>query len=432
MPFAKSDFQAFYKHFYPTEDIVNWLSYNLQTAEDNEEKGRIAAHKSSSYINNREFCFTLVGDIFTRFRTFATLQDLHEGLIREGPEKIDVGAVYDMPVEKKKMTNISPVDRELIFDIDMTDYDHVRSCCKGKEICVYCWPWMTCAAKILAHILRHDFGFKYIMPVFSGRRGIHLWVCDRRARELSDVERASIVGYMSVFLSEDKSAIGGDIVRGNPIHPTMETVADQYLRQSFETIFLSNDISNKNSVLYHKAPANIVARALVASLKEGWKMKESERIPSPDSYTTGETDENMNHITSQWWTTTLSTLTNQKCLRALTAAQFILLYPRLDVHVSTRKDHLLKLPFCIHPGTGSLCCPLMWEGIDDFDPRADPPNIKSFLDNTASGGRSETVVINSTAGIAAKWKRPLSNMIEEMSGDPKERWDYVSNGTDLI
>ena len=46
-----------------------------------------------------------------------------------------------------------PTERELIFDIDMTDYDEVRLCCSSANICKKCWPLMALAIKIIHRVL---------------------------------------------------------------------------------------------------------------------------------------------------------------------------------------------------------------------------------------------------------------------------------------
>ena len=40
------------------------------------------------------------------------------------------------------------MERELVFDIDLTDYDDVRTCGKEGHICSLCWPLMAVAINV--------------------------------------------------------------------------------------------------------------------------------------------------------------------------------------------------------------------------------------------------------------------------------------------
>lgn len=51
---------------------------------------------------------------------------------------------------------LRPELRELVFDIDMTDYDEVRTCCSGGNICRRCWGFIAAAVKVLDQSLRGE------------------------------------------------------------------------------------------------------------------------------------------------------------------------------------------------------------------------------------------------------------------------------------
>lgn len=76
------------------------------------------------------------------------------------------------------------------------------------------------AIKVLDAGLREDFGFKHILWVYSGRRGVHAWVCDKRARELDDGKRRAIAGYFELLKGGDNTLKKVNVKR--PLHPYLE------------------------------------------------------------------------------------------------------------------------------------------------------------------------------------------------------------------
>jgi DNA primase small subunit len=140
------------------------------------------------------------------------------------PSRFEIGPVYSTnPRERKTLRKASmfrPVSKELVFDIDMTDYDPIRTCCSGAKICNKCWTWITMAIKVVDAALKDDFGFKHVLWVYSGRRGAHAWVSDRRAREMDDQKRRAIAGYMELLKGGDKS--GKKVNLRRPLHPHIE------------------------------------------------------------------------------------------------------------------------------------------------------------------------------------------------------------------
>lgn len=141
-----------------------------------------------------------------RYVTFVDAEAMKKRMIDRHatiPRKVDAGAIWNRVPEKD--TNGKTLERELIFDFDMNDYDDVRTCCSGKKVCIKCWKLLIIAVEVIENALAEDFGFNQLMFVFSGGRGLHIWVCDKRARELKDTVRKGLVDYLELVTGNVKA-----------------------------------------------------------------------------------------------------------------------------------------------------------------------------------------------------------------------------------
>ncbi|KAI4879405.1 hypothetical protein NFI96_001781 [Prochilodus magdalenae] len=289
----------YYRRLFPFSQYYRWLSY-----------GGVA----KNYFQNREFSFTLKDDIYVRYQSFSTQNELEKEMQKMNPYKIDIGAVYShRPSQHNtvKSGTFQALEKELVFDIDMTDYDDVRRCCSAADICSKCWTLMTIAVRILDRALREDFGFQHLLWVYSGRRGVHCWVCDEAARKLSVTARSAVAEYLSLVKGGEETV--KKVVLSDPIHPFISqslSVVDHYFPQY--AIGDQELLSSKESVDK-------------ASSKKGGQYFDKE-------------------------------IMLQYC------------YPRLDVNVSKGVNHLLKSPFSVHPKTGRISVPIDLRNLDKFDP----------------------------------------------------------------
>lgn len=71
------------------------------------------------------------------------------------PTKIDIGPVYTQDPARRQAykgdtsaSGFKPVERELVFDIDLTDYDDVRNSSKGTDMSRKCWVLMHVAIQV--------------------------------------------------------------------------------------------------------------------------------------------------------------------------------------------------------------------------------------------------------------------------------------------
>ncbi len=171
----------FYTRLFPFRSLFHWLNHSP---------------KPSSSFSNREFAFTLSNDAYLRYQSYPTADLLRKDILRLIPSRFEIGPVYTAnPRDRKtlrKSTAFRPLAKEVVFDIDLTDYDDIRTCCDKANICLKCWSFVTMSIKVVDTALREDFGFEHIMWVYSGRRGAHAWISDKVAREMDDEKRKAL------------------------------------------------------------------------------------------------------------------------------------------------------------------------------------------------------------------------------------------------
>nr|XP_046251933.1 DNA primase small subunit [Scatophagus argus] len=330
----------YYRRLFPFSQYYRWLNY-----------GGV----QKNYFQNREFSFTLKDDIYVRYQSFSTQNELEKEMQKMNPYKIDIGAIYShRPSQHNtvKSGTFQALEKELVFDIDMTDYDDVRSCCSAADICSKCWTLMTIAIRILDRALREDFGFQHLLWVYSGRRGVHCWVCDEAARKLSVAARSAVAEYLSLVKGGEETV--KKVVLTDPIHP--------FIRESLTVVehYFTRYALQEQDILGRKGSVDKVLALVPEDVRKELQQDfQNEKKPE-----------------SRW--KLIEELANRKQSTAKKGQHFekeIMLqycYPRLDVNVSKGVNHLLKSPFSVHPKTGRISVPIDLKELDSFDPFAVP------------------------------------------------------------
>ena len=56
-------------------------------------------------------------------------------------------------------SELIPQKKELVFDIDIDDYDSFHICCQGAQVCHKFWKFITLAMDVINVSVAEGFGF---------------------------------------------------------------------------------------------------------------------------------------------------------------------------------------------------------------------------------------------------------------------------------
>ena len=347
---SSADMEYYYKQLFPFTDVFYWLNHSREPSKD---------------MANRELAMAFRSGAYKRYNSYSSPEEFKQQIERANPDRFEIGAVYNKPPKERDAllkSEMHPLQKELVFDIDMDDYDPYRTCCEGARVCSRCWRFITLAIEVMAATLREDFGFQDFLWVFSGRRGAHCWVSDRRARMLTDIQRRNVLDYVNVV--RDRSGNKRlNLVR--PYHPQLTRALEQLKPHFVDIILGDQDPWCKDESAFATLLTGLHDKQLQEALRKHWTenpgRSSQQKWSDIDAFAAAETRSNhLNAARKQEYMNKLKECKEDIVLQAL--------YPKLDVEVTKQTIHLLKSPFCIHPATGNVCVPIL----DGFEPSNAP------------------------------------------------------------
>ncbi len=152
--------------------------------------------KSPSSLHMREFGFGFEKKIDFRHKSFSSDLELKNFIEREVQMFMSYSAAYYRYPAAQPMQKKEYLGADLIFDLD-PDVNHANH---NKIYCSYCLETIKAdTLRLIEEFLLKDFGFSEadLIINFSGQKGYHIHLEDKKLRELSQEARKQMLNYIT-------------------------------------------------------------------------------------------------------------------------------------------------------------------------------------------------------------------------------------------
>lgn len=374
-------YSSYYQLFFPYDLILRFLFRNVEDKDDI----HLLSHREISADYRTTGIVESSKLLKTRWKSFKSLDEfkgflstpyglpitgnsaLKKALIPLG--RIHLGAHYNLPCNPKT-EKVIPEFKEFVVDVDLSDYDNIRTCCSGKTLCSQCWIFVKSAAMITPIIMKLAFGYSNVLWFFSGCRGIHGWFYDEDIHLLPQQVRESMILAIN-FIDPQTKRLDSTVKFSNNIALAAFT---NLIGPFCELLIVQHLLIHEKGLAYFKQIINPNFFAKLISIP---KENEMERVEKLCEY--------------------LSLDINRFLYFKIVLE---LLYPRFDVNVTADITHLIGCPFAAHMLTGNITIPIEPE---TFDLNEDVINISSLFDE-----RKKTIAHEKLKNAMKKFELILS------------------------
>ncbi|EFH70399.1 predicted protein, partial [Arabidopsis lyrata subsp. lyrata] len=181
----------------------------------------------------------------------------------------------------------------------------------------------------------------------------------------------------SVFIKGNENSAKNVDLMGHSHQPFLARSCVDFLKNFFEDELHATQSIFSSKEKYEKILGMITDEDIQSELRGEWK--NSARSSPSEEATSLLRWEQLKTLQSK----------NNKALSLRTCVEeivFNFIYPRIDLEVSKKMNHLLKAPFCVHPNTGRVCVPIDPNNCDEFDPLLEVPTLSQIIEEINSAG----------------------------------------------
>lgn len=184
-PPTRPQLRSYYQRWFPADDVAAAFHTDREVP-----------------LSTREFVLRVRPDgqneddtlRFRRQQRYEDAYSLRAAICDVQPLHVDVGGAY---VDDEGGLGDRATRREFVLDVDINDYDRVCCASDDPNVCERCWTLLRGAAIVGEHLLRSLLGVTRTVWMFSGRRGLHCWVFDRRVLALDNDSRRQMLELLT-------------------------------------------------------------------------------------------------------------------------------------------------------------------------------------------------------------------------------------------
>jgi len=265
---------------------------------------------------------------------------------------------------------------EFKVDIDLDDYAHLGAKASDQAACDRCLAVALFGMQLLELMLESDFGYTATMGVYSGRRGLHMWVLDAACVHDDSTARGDKLSHFKLA-SKPSGAAKTEAIAAMSEHqfshpnirchfPTCLAFFRRWMlkpaaqggggvfdtEEGVEAFWKCTGITSDYflellpSVFLRRSPLEKFGAILEAARRFDKARADNKPKPEPaDS-------------TSDYF---------YSAETAIHRAVMAYVWPRFDEAVTIQKNHGLKVPFVAHPKTDRICMPIFRNEWMEFD-----------------------------------------------------------------